>query len=81
MELVFDPFDLNHVEVRYMDTSFGYATPHQVGRHSHPMVITPREPGVETGIDYLKAIEIKRRKAIADSIGAIGYVGLDEEGN
>ncbi len=36
VELVFDPFDLADVEVRYRDRSYGTATVFRIGRHSHP---------------------------------------------
>jgi putative transposase len=36
VELVFSPFDLETVEVRYRDKSFGKALPHTISRHTHP---------------------------------------------
>src|SRR4051812_33022557 len=36
VELVFDPFDLTDVEVRYRDRTYGSATVFRIGRHSHP---------------------------------------------
>jgi len=56
VELVFSPFDLETVEVRYRDKSFGKALPHIISRHSHPKA-KPEAPQPEsppaTGIDYL----------------------------
>ena len=36
VELVFDPFDLTCLSVRYQDRDMGAAVPHQIGRHVHP---------------------------------------------
>ena len=36
VELVFAPFDLETVEVRYRDKCFGTAVPHTISRHAHP---------------------------------------------
>jgi len=36
VELVFSPFDLETVEVRYRDTSYGKALPHTISRRAHP---------------------------------------------
>jgi len=56
VELVFSPFDLETVEVRYRDKSYGKALPHTISRHAHPKARpeTPEpEPPAATGIDYL----------------------------
>jgi len=61
VELVFDPFDLTRIEVRYQHRPFGTATPLQIGRHVHPQA--QRElppPATGTGIDYLKLLANKR---------------------
>ena len=57
-ELVFDPFDLEDIEVRYGGRSFGKAIAFRIGRHSHPKA-RPERPGTvpaPTGIDYLALI-------------------------
>ena len=36
VELVFSPFDLETVQVRYRDKCFGKAVPHTISRHAHP---------------------------------------------
>jgi putative transposase len=54
VELVFSPFDLETVEVRYRDTSYGKALPHNITRHVHPKARaeTPEPPTPPaTGID------------------------------
>jgi putative transposase len=59
-ELVFDPFDLEDIEVRHGGRSFGKAIAFKIGRHSHPKA-RPGQPGQDpppvTGIDYLKLID------------------------
>jgi putative transposase len=56
VELVFSPFDLETVEVRYHDKSYGKALPHTISRHAHPKARPENpepEPPAATGIDYL----------------------------
>ena len=36
VELIFDPFDLTRIEVRYQHRPFGTAVPLVIGRHTHP---------------------------------------------
>jgi putative transposase len=56
--LVFDPFDLTHIEVRAGGVPAGTAIPHRIGRHAHPKARpeTPPEPAASTGIDYAAMI-------------------------
>ena len=60
VELLFDPFDITDIEVRYGDRSFGKATPFRIGRHSHPKA-RPEHPGQApapaTGVNYLHLLE------------------------
>ena len=60
VELVFDPFDLGHVEVRLAGRPAGTAVPFTVGRHRHPKTRVPgggqRAEPAPTGIDYLAAL-------------------------
>jgi putative transposase len=61
VELVFDPFDLTRIEVRYQHRPFGIAVALVIGRHTHPQA--QRElppPAAPTGIDYLKLLAAKR---------------------
>lgn len=56
VELVFSPFDLETIEVRYHDKSFGKALPHIISRHAHPKArpeAPEPEPSPATEIDYL----------------------------
>ena len=60
VELVFDPFDLDRVEVRLAGKPAGTAVPFTVGRHRHAKTRTPdgqdRTEPAPTGIDYLAAL-------------------------
>jgi putative transposase len=61
VELVFDPFDLTRIEVRYQHRPFGLAVPLVIGRHTHPQA--QRElppPPAATGIDYLRLLAEQR---------------------
>ena len=44
VELVFDPFDLTRIEVRWNGKPYGLAVPQQIRRHSHPRA-KPETPG------------------------------------
>jgi putative transposase len=63
VELVFDPFDLTTIEVRYQNRPMGTARLVKVGRHVHPQATpeaTPASaPARPTGIDYLAMVEAK----------------------
>jgi putative transposase len=67
VELIFDPFDLEHVQVRFQGRPMGMAIPREIARHVHPRA--RREPADETqpsppGIDYLALIEARRREQL-----------------
>jgi putative transposase len=56
VELVFSPFDLETIEVRYREQSFGAAIVHTITRHTHPKARPETHddpPPAATGIDYL----------------------------
>jgi hypothetical protein len=59
VELVFSPFDLETIRVRYDGRDHGPAVPHRIHRHTHPKARpeTP-EPATtpRTGIDYLALV-------------------------
>ena len=66
VELVFDPFDLTEIEVRYGGRSFGAAVAFTIGRHSHPKA-RPEQPALAaapTGIDYLHLIDTAHTEAL-----------------
>ena len=78
VELVFDPFDLEEVTVRYMDTDFGRAVPHRIGRHTHPMARPQPGPGPRTGIDYLRLLDERHRADVAKDIAPLRFAELSE---
>jgi putative transposase len=61
VELLYDPFDLARIEVRFNNAAMGVAMPHHIGRHAHPATSQPSPPPVaETGIDYLRLVQAAR---------------------
>lgn len=77
VELVFDPFDLADIDVRFDGRPMGKAVVHRIGRHSHPQARpeTMPVPPAPTGIDYLGLVE--RRRA-AELAAKIDYSALAE---
>jgi len=63
VELVFDPFDLARIDVRYAGRAMGHAVPVTVGRHVHPQARPAPQPPQATpapsGIDYLAVVEAR----------------------
>jgi len=77
VELVFSPFDLETIDVRYREASYGRAVPHIITRHTHPKARpeTPEPPPPATGIDYLALTAATHHEQIrADH--RIGYNAL-----
>ena len=71
VELLYDPFDLERIEVRYEGRPFGLAVPHLIGRHAHPQAARePAEPTPtpKTGIDYLRLLEAEHERSLARRI-------------
>ncbi len=70
VELVFDPFELAEVDVRFQGRSMGLAAPRRIGRHVHPAARP--EPGPQppkpSGIDYLGLVEQRRRAELTRRI-------------
>jgi putative transposase len=59
VELVFDPFDLTRIQVRYQGQAMGVAVPYRIARHSHPRARPETDqsgPPAATGINYLDLI-------------------------
>ena len=68
VELVFSPFNLEHIEIRYQDKSYGKALPHHITRHAHPKARpeTPEPaPAQATGIDYLAMVADTHHQRVA----------------
>jgi putative transposase len=70
VQLLFDPFDLDRVEVRHDGRSFGEARARQIARHVHPRAQAEPsdEPATPTGIDYLAMIEADHHANLARKI-------------
>jgi hypothetical protein len=68
VELVFSPFNLDIIEVRYRDTSYGRAVPHRITRHTHPKArpetLEPAQPPA-TGIAYLQLVADAHQQQVA----------------
>jgi putative transposase len=83
VELVFDPFDLAAIEVRYGGRSFGQAAPFAIGRHAHPKA-RPEQPGHDdppaTGIDYLHLIGAAHDSQLAERINYAALLGGHDPG-
>jgi putative transposase len=71
VELVFDPFDLTRIQVRWHGRSMGHAVPHAIGRHVHHKARaddpTPAAP-TPTGIDYLRLVEQQHTAELAERV-------------
>jgi putative transposase len=71
VELVFDPFDLTHIQVRWHGRPMGVAVPHKIGRHVHRKA-RPDDPAppapAPTGIDYLRLVEAQHTTELADRL-------------
>ncbi|MGH9156487.1 MAG: Mu transposase C-terminal domain-containing protein, partial [Acidimicrobiales bacterium] len=76
VELVFDPFDLTDIDVRYQGRAMGKALPRRIGRHTHPAA-RPEEPPPPkaSGIDYLGLVA---ERVAAEAARRIGYAAMAE---
>jgi len=80
IELVFDPFDMARIEVRYQHRPFGLAAPLVIGRRTHPRAereIAP--PPAPTGIDYLRLLAERRDAELGGH--RIDYASLANDGD
>jgi putative transposase len=78
VEVVFDPFDLETVEIRFQGRSMGSGVPVTIGRHSHPQARPEASPApAPTGIDYLSLLAERREAELAQSIN---YAQLTMDG-
>jgi putative transposase len=69
-ELIFDPFDLTRIEVRYQGRPMGLAVPLRIGRHTHPQARREEpEPPPATGIDFLGLLADRREGDITGGPG------------
>jgi putative transposase len=70
-ELIFDPFDLTRIEVRFQGRPLGLAVPVTIGRHTHPRARSepPGPPAAATGIDYLGLLRDQRDRDVRGGSG------------
>ena len=75
VELLFDPFDLADIEVRYQGRPMGTAVPRRIRHHTHPQA-TPEvaPPPKPSGIDYLGLVA---QRVAAESARRIAYAAID----
>lgn len=77
VEVVFDPFDLSVVEIRFQGRPMGKGVPVVIGRHSHPQARPEAAPPpAPSGIDYLGLVAARHEAEIAR---AINYAQLPLE--
>jgi putative transposase len=76
VELVFDPTDLDSIDVRVHSTSYGKAVPSRLRRHVHPRAGgDPAPVPVPTGIDYLRLIQARHTHSLNTRLH---YAHLDQ---
>lgn len=79
IELLFDPFNLERVEVRFEGRPMGLAVPVRISRHVHPKVrVEAAPPPVPTGIDYLSLTAARHHAELARPISFAELAGADQ---
>jgi putative transposase len=70
VEVVFDPFALDAVEVRFQGRAMGKGLPHKITRHAHPKTRPESSPPPPpaTGIDYLGLVAARHEAELARAI-------------
>jgi putative transposase len=78
VDVVFDPFDMTVVEIRFRGRPMGAGIPVVIGRHSHPQARPEAAPPPSpTGIDYLGLVASRHEAELAR---AINYAELQLPG-
>jgi putative transposase len=84
VQIVFDPFHLEEIEVRHDGKSYGTATVFTLSRHAHPNA-RPEQPGQSppeaTGLDYLGLLDEARTRHLAASIDYAALLPGDHDGD
>ena len=76
VELLFDPFDLSDITVRYQGRPMGKAIPRLIHRHTHPRARPETAPApAPSGIDYLGLVA---ERVAAEQARRIAYAALGE---
>jgi putative transposase len=79
VELIFDPFNLTDIQVRYQDRPMGHAIPRHIGRHTHPAARPEAaSPPKSSGIDYLGLVSARMSAEERSRMG-INYSRLAAE--
>ena len=81
VELVFDPFDLSDIEIRYRGASHGKAVAFTIGRHAHSKARPehPPAPAEPSGIDYLALLDTAHTEALESRINYTALFGPDAD--
>lgn len=81
VELIFDPYALGKIEVRWQGRSFGEALAHEIARHVHPRAQADldAEPPRKTGIDYLALLQTEHERDLLGRSGGIDYRLINSE--
>jgi putative transposase len=78
VELIFDPYDLTTIEVRFEGRPMGTAVPLRIGTHTHPKARPEAAPApAPTGIDYLGLIDRRREAELQGR--PINYAAMGED--
>lgn len=81
-ELLFDPFDLERIEVRYGGQPFGLAVPLEIRRRVHRRAVgQPRPAAAQTGIDYLALMAAERDARLAGAAARTSFAALADDDN
>ncbi|MEO3892760.1 hypothetical protein, partial [Nonomuraea sp. B5E05] len=84
VQIVFDPFHLEEIEVRHDGKTYGTATVFTLSRHAHPKA-RPEQPGQSlpeaTGLDYLGLLDEARTRHLAASIDYAALLPGDHTGD
>jgi len=83
LQLLFDPFDLSHIELFFGGNSFGKATVIQQGREKHIAVERlatqpPEPPKPKTSLDYLAALRSEYQQMQRKQAGPLQFARLKE---
>jgi putative transposase len=85
VELVFDPFDLDRIEVRLAGKPAGAAVPFTVGRHRHPKTRVPdgghRAEPAPTGTGYLAVLGDSHDAGLKEQVSYRSLVDAGPQGN
>ncbi|HEV7452865.1 MAG TPA: DDE-type integrase/transposase/recombinase [Pseudonocardiaceae bacterium] len=83
VELVFDPFDLTDIDIRYSGRGFGKAVAFTIGRHAHPKA-RPEHPDTSagavsesSGIDYLRLLDTAHTEQLESRINYTALFSTD----